>query len=188
MIEVSDKFLPFGQYFYLQVRDNLEVFKNLIKRFSVVKLERKIDSEKIFFINVLDLLDLYIPPINVLLIVKVIDRDGEEKFSLEVSNYPQEVFLVHENEVGIFVSENDRLLIEFYALDDYLFSESVKKFKNLYKEKGAVNATEDISNEIKSLAENLGYELTNSINIERAEMARKFIQLLETLIIEMGAM
>jgi hypothetical protein len=184
MMEMFDKFLPFGQYFYLYVRDNLEIFKNLLKTFSVVKLERKIDSEKIFSINVLDLLDLYIPPINVLLIVKAIGQDGEEKFSLEISNYPQEVFLLHENRVGIFLSENDKLLIEFYALDDYLFSEGVKKFKNLYKEKGAINAMEDISNEIKDLANSIGYELASSINIERAEMAKKFIQLLETLIIE----
>jgi hypothetical protein len=188
MIEVFEKFLPFGQYFYLDVRDDLEGFKNLIKNFKVVKLERSVDSEKIFSINVLDLLDLYVPPVNALLIVRVISQSGEERFSLEISNYPQEVFLLHENGVGVFVSENEKLIIEFYALDDSLFLESVRRFKNLYKEKGAINAIEEISNEIKSLAENLGYELTNSINIERTEMARKFIQLLETLIIEMEVM
>ncbi len=184
MIEVFNKFLPFGQYFYLYARDNLEDFKDLIKRFLVVKLERDIDSEKFFSINVLSLLDFYIPPINALLIIKVLNQDGEERFLLEISNYPKEVFSVHESEIGIFVSENEKLIIEFYALDDNLFLESIKKFKNLYEEKGAINAMEDMNNEIKNLANSIGYEITYSTNIERFEIAKKFIQIIETLIIE----
>jgi hypothetical protein len=185
MIKIFDKFLPFGQYFYLDVRDNLEGFKKIIKNFLVVRLEKSIDSEKFFFINVLDLLDLYIPPMNALIVVKVISQDGEERFSLEVSNYPQEVFLVHENNVGIFASTNEKMIVEFYALDDNLLLESIRKFKNLYKEKGPINAIEDMNNEIKNLVNNIGYELTSpGVNIERTEMAKKFIQLLETLIIE----
>jgi hypothetical protein len=184
MIEAFGKFLPFGQYFYLYVRDNLEDFKDLIKKFLVVKLEKSVDSEKIFSINSLGLLDFYIPPINALLVIKVLNQDGEERFLLEISNYPQEVFSIHESGVGILLSENEKLVIEFYALDDNLFLESIKRFKNLYEEKGTIKAMEDINNEIKSLANIIGYELASSINIERSEMAKKFIQLLETLIIE----
>jgi hypothetical protein len=184
MIEMFNKFLPFGQYFYLDVRNELEGFKSIIKKFRVVKLEKNIYSEKIFYVNVLDLLDLYIPPINALLAVKVIGQDGEEKFSLEISNYPQEVFLVNENRVGIFASANEKLVIEFYALDDHLFLESVKKFKNLIKERDIINAIEHINNELKNLANSFGYELISDVNIERSEMAKRFILLLENLIIE----
>jgi len=184
MIGMFEKFLPFGQYFYLDVRDNLEDFKELIKRFSVVKLRRDIDSEKLLSINVLSLIDFYIPPVNALLIIKVLDQSGEERFLLEISNYPEEVFSVHESGISAFVSENEKLVIEFYALDDNLFLESIKRFKNLYEEKGAINAMKDMNNEIKNLASSIGYELNSSINIERFEIAKKFIQIIENLIIE----
>lgn len=190
MIEMFGKFLPFGQYFYLYVRDNLEEFKKIIKNFLVVRLEKSINSEKIFSINVLNLLDLYIPPINALIVVKVIDQDGGERFSLEISNYPQEVFLAYENGISIFASENEKIMVEFYALDDNLLSESIRKFKNLYEEKGEIiSVLEDVNNEIKNLANSIGYELTSpGVNIERTEMAKKFIQLLETLIMEKEVM
>jgi hypothetical protein len=184
MIGMFDKFLPFGQYFYLYVRDNLDDFKKIIKNFLVVRLEKNIDSEKILSINVLDLLDLYVPPFNVLLVVKVVGQDGEERFSLEASNYPQEVLALNENGVSIFVSGNERLIVEFYALDDSLFEESVKRFKNLLKEKGLVNAANDITNEVINLVSNSGYKLTSRINIERAEIIKRLLQLIENIIIE----
>ncbi len=184
MMEAFDKFLPFGQYLYLYVRDNLEDFKKIIKNFLIIRLEKRLDSEKIFSVNVLDLLDLYMPPFNALLVVKVIGQNEEERFSLEVSNYPYEVFPLYENGVGIFVMANEKLVVEFYALDDHLFLEGIKKFKKLYKEKGAVGAIKDINNELKDLSEGIGYEITSKINIEKAEIAKKFIQLLGSLIIE----
>jgi len=119
-----------------------------------------------------------------LLIIKVLNQDGEERFLLEISNYPQEVFSVHEGGIGFFVSENEKLIIEFYALDDGLFLESIKRFKNLYEEKGAINAMKDMNDEIKKLANSIGYELSSSISIERFEIAKKFLQTIETLIIE----
>ncbi len=184
MIEAFDKFLPFGQYLYLYVRDGLEDFKRIIKNFLIIRLEKKVDSEKILSINVLDLLDLYNPPFNALLVVKVIGQNEEEKFLLEVSNYPYEVFPLYENGVGIFVMANDKLVVEFYALDDRLFLEGVKRFKKLYKEKGAIGAIEDINNELKDLSEEIGYEITSKMSVEKAEIAKKFIQLLNSLIIE----
>jgi uncharacterized protein YaaR (DUF327 family) len=184
MKEIPGRFLPFGLYFYFHARDNLEYFKDDLKNFLIFAIKKTITSDKIININATSLLDLYIPPLNVLVVLKVLGQNKEEKVSLEISNYPEEVIHLQENGLGFFVSEGEEILIEFYAIDDNSFSESIKKYKHVYKAEDMKKLVESVNSEINELLNNKGYELIFKLNVYFSEIAKKFIQIIDTFIIE----
>lgn len=183
---------PFlGEYFYLkfphEYREIVDSIKEELKKFLIFRIEKIIDEDKVFTINSVALLDVYIPPVNVLVIVKAIDKNEEEKFSIEVSNSIYDVLAdaMDKSGAGFLLEKDEKIILEFYMVHDQLFVEGAKKFSNLYKKnKSFLETTETILQQIKNKLNEINYQLTSDINLFEAEKIKKILEIFPVFIKE----
>jgi len=185
---------PFlGEYFYLkfphEYREMVDNIKEQLKRFLIFRVEKIINEDKIFTINSVALLDVYVPPVNVLVIVRAIDKNEEEKFSIEVSNSIYDVLAdaMDKSGAGLLLEKDEKIILEFYMVHDQLFVEGVKKFSNLYKENRSFSETgEIILEQIKNKLSEINYQLKSDIIFFEAEKIRKILEIFPFFIKEEG--
>jgi hypothetical protein len=186
--------LPFGEFlsvFYGYRPDILEDYKKQLKNFLVFKAQKVVSEEKIFLVNPVYLLDLYVPPLNVLVFIRVTDVNGEEKFSLEVSNYVFDVINVQEQGLGFIVEAGEKVYVEFYMISDTLFMESVKGLKHIYENSdsmysGINSYMENFANKTEEDLKNVGYDLVGLGRIFSEKKAEEIIKIIPNLIKEVS--
>ncbi len=185
-------FLPFGEYLSRLCKyrpDILQSFKNELRNFLVFKARKTLDEEKVFLVDPIQLLDLYIPPLNALVVIRVIDVNKNDKFSLEVYNYIFDLISLQEQGIGFIAESGEEIYVEFYMVDDELFTESVKNLKSVYKSSesiyGGINLLrEDVFRKIEKNLKNIGYDLVAIGEVFSEKKLDKAISIMTNLIKE----
>jgi hypothetical protein len=191
---LDDILLPFGEFlseFYRFRPDVLANFKERIRDFLVFKAKKDVVENRLFLVNPIYLLDLYIPPANVLFTVRLVDINGKEKFSLEMSNYVIEVINIQEQKPGFFAEEGEKVYVEFYMIHDELFKESVKNLKSSYQDDDSIYESMDLSRKrvvekIEEDLRNIGYDLVMFRGLFSEIKAEEIIKIMPNLIKEVA--
>jgi hypothetical protein len=183
---------PFlGEYFYLkfphEYREMVDNIKGQLKEFLIFRIEKISDKNKIFNVNPVPLLDLYVPPVNVLVIVKVLNKEEEEKLSIEVSNSIYDILVdsMDKSGAGLLLEKNEKIIIDFYMFHEQLFLEGVKRFSTIYKSSGSFTETEKIIlQQIEDKLKEANYKLIGGINLLQAEKIKKILDIFPSFIEE----
>ncbi len=183
---------PFlGEYFYVkypsEYKELVDKIKEQLKRFLIVKLEKVFNESKIFTINTVALLDVYVPPVNVLVIAKVFDENGKEKFSIEVSNSIHDVLAdsMDKSKAGLLIEKNEKITLEIYMAHDHLFVEGVRTFSNIHKESTSFVETEKvILQQIENKLKEINYKLIDGIDLLEVEKIKKILDIFPSFVKE----
>jgi len=188
----NDVILPFGEFlsaFYRYRPDVLEDYKKQLKNFLVFVIQKSVSEEKFLLVNPIHLLDLYVPPLNVLVVIRVLDINEREKFSFEVSNYVFDLINAQEQGLGFFVEKGEKVRVEFYMVSDNLFTESVKYLKYIYEKENSIYSginsnIENFTNKARDDLKNIGYDLITLGKVFSERKVEEVIKIIPNLVKE----